>query len=89
MTNILNELWNGEIHPQDSLIDGNEYYKDLQHLLSRNQADQAETLTNDKKEQYEKYCGTLGEMSSISEKEAFSAVVRFAMRLAAETLIEK
>ena len=33
MTNILNELWDGEIHPQDSLIDGNEYYKDLQHLL--------------------------------------------------------
>ena len=44
MTNILNELWDGEIHPQDSLIDGNEYYKDLQHLLSRNQADLAETL---------------------------------------------
>lgn len=89
MTNILNELWNGEIHPQDSLIDGNEYYKDLQHLLSRNQADLAETLSNDQKELFEKYCDTLGEMSSISEKEAISAGVRFAMRLAAETLIEK
>ena len=78
MTNILNELWDGEIHPQDSLIDGNEYYKDLQHLLS-----------DEQKELFEKYCDTLGEMNSISEKEAFSAGVRFAMRLAAETLSGK
>lgn len=89
MTNILNELWDGEIHPQDSLIDGNEYYKDLHHLLSRNQADLAETLSNEQKELFEKYCDTLGEMNSISEEEAFSAGVRFAMRLAAETLSGK
>lgn len=66
MTNILNELWDGEIHPQDSLIDGNEYYKDLQHLLSRNQADLAGTLSDEQKELFEKYCDTLGEMNSIS-----------------------
>ena len=89
MTNILNELWDGEIHPQDSLIDGNEYYKDLQHLLSCNQADLAETLSNEQKDLFEKYCNTLGEMNSISEKAAFSAGVRFAMRLAAETLSGK
>ena len=89
MTNILNELWDGEIHPQDSLIDGNEYYKDFQHLLSRNQADLAETLSNEQKDLFEKYCNTLGEMNSISEKAAFSAGVRFAMRLAAETLSGK
>ena len=89
MTNILNELWDGEIHPQDSLIDGNEYYKDLQYLLSRNQADLAETLSNEQKDLFEKYCNTLGEMNSISEKAAFSAGVRFAMRLAAETLSGK
>ena len=89
MTNILNELWDGEIHPQDSLIDGNEYYKDLQHLLSRNQADLAETLSNEQKDLFEKYRNTLGAMNSISEKAAFSAGVRFAMRLAAETLSGK
>ena len=44
---------------------------------------------DNEKELFEKYCDTLGEMNSISEKEAFSARVRFAMRLAAETLIEK
>ena len=43
----------------------------------------------EKKELFEKYCDTLGEMNSISEEKAFSAGVRFAMRLAAETLIEK
>lgn len=89
MANILNELWDGEIHPQDSLIDGNEYYKDLQHLLSRNQADLAGTLSDEQKDLFEKYCDTLGEMNSISEKAAFSAGVRFAMRLAAETLTGK
>ena len=89
MTNILNELWDGEIHPQDSLIDGNEYYKDLQHLLSRNQADLARTLSDEQKDLFEKYCDTLSEMNSISEKAAFSAGVRFAMRLAAETLSGK
>ena len=53
MTNILNELWDGEIHPQDSLIDGNEYYKDLQHLLSRNQAELVGTLSGEQKELFD------------------------------------
>ena len=44
---------------------------------------------DNEKELFEKYCDTLGEMNSISEKEAFSAGVRFAMRLAAETLSGK
>lgn len=36
MKNIIEELWNGEINPQDTLVDNNPHYKELQHLQSRN-----------------------------------------------------
>ena len=32
MKNIIEELWNGEINPQDTLVDNNPHYKELQHL---------------------------------------------------------
>lgn len=35
MKNIIKELWNGEINPQDTLVDNNPHYKELQHLQSR------------------------------------------------------
>ena len=32
MKNIIEELWNGEINPQDTLVDNNPHYKELQPI---------------------------------------------------------
>ena len=63
MKNIIEELWNGEINPQDTPVDNNLHYKELQHLQSRNKAELIECLSEKQKAKLEKYCDTTLEMS--------------------------
>ena len=63
MKNIIKELWNGEINPQDTLVDNNPHYKKLQQLQSRNKTELLECLSEEQKEKLEKYCDTTLEMS--------------------------
>ena len=83
------ELWNGEINPQDTLVDNNPHYKELQHLQSRNKTELLESLSEDQKEKLEKYCDTTLEMNSVSEREAFASGFRIALRLACAALADK
>ena len=53
MKNIIEELWNGEINPQDTLVDNNPHYKELQHLQARNKTELLESLSEDQKEKLE------------------------------------
>ena len=87
MKNIIEELWNGEINPQDTLVDNNLHYKELQHLQSRNEL--LESLSEDQKEKLEKYCDTTLEMNSVSEREAFASGFRIALRLVCAALADK
>ena len=87
MKNIIEELWNGEINPQDTLVDNNPHYKKLQQLQSRNEL--LESLSEDQKEKFEKYCDTTLEMNSASEREAFASGFRIALRLACAALADK
>ena len=87
MKNIIEELWNGEINPQDTLVDNNPHYKKLQQLQSRNEL--LESLSEDQKEKLEKYCDTTLEMNSVSEREAFASGFRIALRLACAALADK
>ena len=87
MKNIIEELWNGEINPQDTLVDNNPHYKKLQQLQSRNEL--LESLSEDQKEKLEKCCDTTLEMNSVSEREAFASGFRIALRLACAALADK
>ena len=89
MKNIIKELWNGEINPQDTLVDNNPHYKELQHLQSRNKTELIESLSEEQKEKLEKYCDTTLEMNSVSEREAFASGFRIALRLACAALADK
>ena len=53
MKNIIEELWNGEINPQDTPVDNNLHYKKLQQLQSRNKAELMECLSEEQKEKLE------------------------------------
>ena len=89
MKNIIKELWNGEINPQDTLVDNNPHYKKLQQLQSRNKTELLECLSEEQKEKLEKYCDTTLEMNSVSEREAFASGFRIALRLACAALADK
>ena len=77
-------LWDGEISPQDILISDNQKYRELQHQQSQNKTELLEVLSDEQKELLEKFCATEIELNGISEREAFTAGFKIAMRLAAE-----
>ena len=89
MKNIIKELWNGEINPQDTLVDNNPHYKKLQQVQARNKTELLESLSEDQKEKLEKYCDTTLEMNSASEREAFASGFRIVLRLACAALADK
>ena len=73
MKNIIEELWNGERGPQDTPVDNNLHYKELQHLQSRNKTELLKSLSEKQKAKLEKYCDTTLEMNSVSERETFAS----------------
>ena len=89
MKNLIEELRNGEINPQDTPVDNNLHYKKLQQLQSRNKAELIECLSEKQKEKLEKYCDTTLEMNSVSEREAFASGFRIALRLVCAALADK
>ena len=69
-------------------ISNNQEYRELQHSQSQNKAELLETLSNEQKELLEKFCATEIELNGISEREAFTAGFKIAMRLAAEAFYD-
>ena len=80
MKKMIDELWDGEISPQDTLISDNQEYRELQHRQSQNKAELLEALSDEQKELLEKFCATEIELNGISEREAFTAGFKIAMR---------
>ena len=89
MKNIIEELRNDERCPQDTPVDNNPHYKELQHLQSRNKTELLESLSGEQKEKLEKYCDNTLEMNAVSEREAFVSGHRIALRLACAALADK
>ena len=89
MKNLIEELRNDERGPQDTLVDNNPHYKELQPLQFSNETELLESLSEDQKEKLEKYCDTTLEMNSVSEREAFASGFRIALRLACVALADK
>lgn len=48
-----------------------------------------ESLSEEQKEKFEKYCDTTLKMNSVSEREAFASGFRIALRLACVALADK
>ena len=88
MKKMIDEIRDGEISPQDNLISDNQKYRELQHRQSQNKAELLEALSNEQKELLENFCATEIELNGISEREAFTAGFKIAMRLAAEAFYE-
>ena len=89
MKNIIEELRNDERCPQDTPVDNNPHYKELQHLQSRNKTELLESLSGEQKEKLKKYCDNTLEMNAVSEREAFVSGHRIALRLACAALSDK
>ena len=72
MNGILEDLWYGNVHPQEQSTDGNRQIKHLIELMGRNRNDLTSTLTDKQMETLEKYEDCLNEMNGIIEREIFA-----------------
>lgn len=86
MRELLEEFWYGNISPFEQSTSPNSEIKDLMKLMGQNHERLNQTLNNEQKETFEKYCDCAFEMHGLIEKEVFIYAFRLGGRMAIEML---
>ena len=87
MRNIIEELYYGNICPMDRKIVKGGEYSHLLHLLSRNEDNLTETLTQAQQEIFVKYKDCASELNEANEVTSFTMGFKLGIRLAVEAMI--
>ena len=87
MQNIIEELYYGNICPMDRKIVKGGEYAHLLHLLTRNEDNLTETLTQAQQETFVKYKDCVSELNEANEVTSFAIGFKLGMRLAVEAMI--
>lgn len=87
MRNIIEELYYGNITPCDRDIVKGGTYSHLLHLVTRNEDDLMQTLTQAQQETFEKFKDCTSELSDANEVTSFTLGFKLGMRLALEAMI--
>ena len=83
---VLDDLWYGNYAPQERIGAGGREYKELLGLVVQLREKLEAGLDEAKKELLKKYDDALMKMNLLGEKEAYAAGVKFAIKLAIETM---
>ena len=86
--NILDELWYGNINPQEQSKENNRAINELLNLMGRNRDRLHDSLTEEQRETLEKYDDCVNEMYGLIESEIFSYAFRLGGRLMLATLLD-
>ncbi len=84
--NTLEELYYGNIVPNEKCAKLNSEVTELLKLLNRNEEKLTATLTEEQKETFEKYKDCNREISEICEREAFLNGFRLGVRIIIESV---
>lgn len=87
--NILDELWYGNINPQEQSKDNNRAIRELLNLMGRNRDRLHDSLTEEQREILEKYDDCVNEMYGLIEVAIFSYAFRLGGRLMLATLLDE
>lgn len=87
--NILDELWYGNINPQEQSKENNQAINELLKLMGRNRDRLHDSLTEEQRETLEKYDDCVNEMYGLIESEIFSYAFRLGGRLILATLLDE
>ncbi|MBQ7760524.1 MAG: hypothetical protein IJ400_00570 [Clostridia bacterium] len=86
MKKMIDELWYGNVSPQDDARNNTEEMKELMGYIARHQEELMATLTDEQKAIFEKFDDCWSEYSSKAEKAIFSYAFKFGARLMLEAL---
>ena len=84
MKSIVNELWHGNIIPQEDSRTSSKEMKELLGYMARHHEDLEKTFTDEQKEIFEKFHDCWDEYVSLAEAAIFEYAFRLGARLAME-----
>ena len=88
MRSIINELWHGNIIPQEDNRTNTKEMKELLGYIARHNEDLEKSLTDDQKEIFLKFHDCWDEYVTLSEVAIFEYAFKLGMQIAIETLTE-
>lgn len=85
---ILEEFWYGNIEPADYDASPSKEYKEMLHLISRNEDKLLETMTDAQKELFTRYADCVREYQTMAESLLFQKSFRLGARIMLEVMRE-
>ena len=86
--NVINELWHGNIVPQEDSQTNTKEMKELISYIARHDEALEKLLTEEQKAIFEKYQDCWNEYVSLAEAAIFEYAFKIGMQIAIETLTE-
>lgn len=88
MNSIIQELWHGNIIPQEESRTNTKEMKELLGYMSRHHEDLEKCFADEQKENLEKFHDCWSECMSLGEAAIFEYAFKLGMQIAIETLTE-
>ena len=89
MKQTIEELWHGNIIPQEDSRTNSPEMKELLSYMARHHDDLLKTMTDEQKETFVKFDDCWSEYASLAEEAIFAYAFRLGMRIAIETLTKE
>ena len=86
--NVLEELWYGNLEPSEFDSSSSKEYKELLHLVGRNEEKLLTTMTEEQKELFSKYSDAVREFQALAECLLFQRSFQLGARLMIEVMEE-
>ena len=87
MKSIINQLWHGNIVPQEDGRNNTKEMKELISYMSRHHKDLEKTLSDEQKEIFEKFHDCWSEYMSLGEATIFEYAFKFGAKMLIEILL--
>ena len=84
MRSVINELWHGNIIPQEDSRNNSPEMKELMEYMARHHDDLLKTMPDEQKEIFEKFDDCWSEYMSLAE----AAIFEYAFKLGARLILE-
>ena len=84
MSSVINELWHGNIIPQEDSRNNSPEMKELMEYMARHHDDLLKSMTDNQKETFEKFDDCWSEYMSLAEASIFEYAFQLGARLALE-----
>ena len=88
MRSVINELWHGNIVPQEDSRTNSKEMKELLGYMARHHEDLEKSFTDEQKETFEKFHDCWSEYMSLAEASIFEYAFKLGMQIAIETITE-